>query len=519
MIWHRRCLRQTGRFTGIICMLVGSVLSCAASVPAIEQTFKEHTQAVELARGGNYTEGIRILRKLLDVFPDDYALNRDLILVLNWNNDCESALKQFDRISTHLPFEAYFSQAVADCAVKVAQAGEHARALHVLDILLIQQPNNYPMARDRAVITAWQGNCEAAVSQYYALPNQSKTEKYLAVAIGDCMLEINRPREAAIIARAGLIEDPVDEELQHLLEKTKIALIDNESYKKELIAEVSTNENDQGLREWQQYLEFSTPLTNSLRIYSRFVHTYSDEVQYSSGNQHRVGLGIRHQYNEQWSVQAEASNDIKQSGQSGGMLRLQYFPRDTLNLSAMVTNYAEDLPLRARSSGVTAKQQQIAIEYEDLYDLWYGHAILNRWDFSDSNQRHSEFFTFGYGYFHQPAYAQYLYVEAYQSHNSLVGTDYFNPVSDQSLGLIHKTNLIYSTSYQRHVDSLYLAVANYSQTGYVAHGVWSVRFEQNFDFDNTHHLNWSLGYGRHVYDGAVEYQNDAFVRYVWQFGE
>lgn len=516
-MWQRRSVHRIQWCTGMIYLLVGPGLAMSAALPTIEDTYQEYTHAVELARSGNYAEGIRILRNLLQRFPNDYSLNRDLILILNWNKDCGSALSQFDRVSTHIPFEPYFSQAVADCAIQQAQAGQHAQALQVLDTLLQQQPEYYPWARDRAVITAWQGKCNLAVERYHALPVHAVTEKYLAMSIGDCLLELRRPRETAAIARMALASTPADEELQHLLNKAQIDLIDATQHRNELIAEISTNEDDQGLREWQQYLEVSTELAKQLRMYGRFRHSYADDPQFSRGNLHRVGLGLEQQLNEQWRARAEISGDVKQSGQSGGLVQVQFYPRDTIKITGMATNYVEDLPLRARAVGVTATQQQLTAEYTDLRDQWYGQVVLNRWKFSDNNQRQSEYAILGYGYVHQPEYEHFIYGEAYQSRNTLVGTDYFNPASDQSIGLLHRSNLIYSTDYLRHVDSLYLSIANYAQTGFTNHSTWAVKFEQNYDFDDTHHLSWSIGYGRHVYDGEVEYQNNAFVRYVWQF--
>jgi predicted Zn-dependent protease len=118
----------------------------AAGAPAaprkIEDTYAEHTRAVELARAGRHDAALVILRRLLGQFPDDYPLNRDYILVSAWKGDCPGALRHYEKVKARPSFEPYFVQAVADCAVKRAQAGDHDGALAVLVPLAGREPGN-----------------------------------------------------------------------------------------------------------------------------------------------------------------------------------------------------------------------------------------------------------------------------------------------------------------------------------------------------------------------------------------
>jgi tetratricopeptide (TPR) repeat protein len=512
------------RCWGLVPIGLATVLAlpAAGAPPAprrIEDTYAEHTRAVELGRAGHHDAALLILRDLLAGFPDDYPLNRDFILVSTWKGDCQGALERFERVRQHPRFEPYFVQAVADCAVRRAQAGDHDGALAILGPLAERDPENYPLQRDIVVITAWKGDCPATLRRFDALPNRQAPEPYFAVAVADCLLDAERPREAVTLVRKALENEPGNESLRHALEKAQLALVPRgiDHPYREIVFEVATDETDQGLREWRSRLEVSDRLAQRTRIYARYLHARSDDPEFSDGNLNRAGLGLRHRFDERWFGEVEVSGDTQNSGQGGTSAQVVFEPRDTWRFNLAATSFAEDLPLRARAAGVEADRREGGAEYNSLDHVWHWRASANSWDFTDTNRRDSLYTTVGYAYEMLPYREQRLYGEWYQSRNTLDGAPYFNPSRDRSLGIVHRTDFILSSRYKRHVDSLYLALAAYDQEDFDVHNVWSVKYEQDYDFDDFNRLNWGVGYGRNVYDGESEYVSAAHLRYARRF--
>jgi hypothetical protein len=405
-------------------------------------------------------------------------------------------------------------------AVQLGRAGKYDDALLILDRLLQNYPDNYPLNRDHILITIWKGDCQGALSRFERVRNHEHPP-YLIVPVSDCLLERNRPKEALTLVRIGLEGHPDDPALQHSLLKATVGLKVDDNYEDErrvFIFELASDSSDQGLREWQSRAEFSAHVAPRTRLYTRYLGTRSDDSQYRTGDLNRAGVGIRYWINEQWLIDQEISADTRHSGRSGSATKIVYEPRDTWKCTAAYTNFAEDdLPLRARASGVEASHRQVSAEYNSIDYVWYWYGTVNDYDFSDSNRRKSLFTTAGYAYEMLPHREQRLYLEWYQSRNTLDDTPYFNPGRDRSLGVVHRTDFVFDSRYKRHVDSLYLTVSDYAQDDFGSHGKWSVKYEQDYDFDNAQSLLWGVTYAQNVYDGVRETEWRAELRYVKRF--
>lgn len=407
----------------------------------IETTYQEHARGVELARAGDYDAGLAVLLPLLKRFPDDYPLQRDVILITIWQGDCQDALQRFERVRDH-----------------------------------------------------------------------PDLEPYLVVPVSDCLLAANRPKEAHRLTRLALKRHPDDAPLRQAFLKADIALrvdanLDEES--PSLDAELYNDSSDQGLTEWVGRLEGSTRVAEATRLYARYRFTRSTESLYRSGDFDRVGAGIRYRFDERFLLDQEFSGDLYQHGQSGARTRLTYEPRDAWQFALAYTSFAEDIPLRARAAGIDASRWSgdAAYEHRDYRLSW--RASLDDYDFSDSNRRTAFYTTAGYAYEMRAGREQRLFVEWYQSSNSLDGAVYFNPRHDYSLGLTNRTDFVFDSRFRRHVDHLYLGANLYQQDGYGTRPRASLRYEQDYDFDATHALTAGAGLARNVYDGR--YETD------WQF--
>ncbi len=514
-------LRRTSVGLGWILAFAVDVAAAQPTTPPpdITQTYPEHTRAVELGRAGQLDQGLAILRKLLRDFPDDYPLNRDYILLSKWKGDCKDALTRFERVRQHEPFEPYFVDAVADCASRQAQAGEHDAALDALEMLAARPPRNQKIERDIVVVRAWKRDCRGALEYYDRLSDRSTPEPYFALAAAECLRSEGRRKESVALLEQALEAAPGDSRLESALTRARAGLplaLRDEDYN-EFIFDLASDKSDKGLREWYSRAEVSTRMATNTRVYARYLATRAEDRTYRHGDMNRAGLGVRYRFNEQLLGDAEVSSDVSESDRNGTAARLFYQPLDTWNFELGYTSWAEDIPLRARNVDIDASRWNAAAEYNSLDYVWYGRVSASRYDFSDNNERTSLFGTIGYAYEMLPYREQRVYLEAYESSNTIDTAPYFNPKHDRSLGVVHRTDFVLDSRYQRHVDTLYLAVSAYNQQGFGTDDRWSVKYEQRYDFDDFSAFSWSARYGRFIYDGTAENETRLELHYLRRF--
>lgn len=437
----------------VLCLFFAWVLAVPAwadeAAVGIETTYKEHTRGVELARAGRYDEGLGALLPLLARFPDDYPLQRDVILITMWKGDCADALKRFEKVR-HRP----------------------------------------------------------------------DLESYLVVPVSDCLLAANRPREARRLTRLALKRQPADESLRNALLKADLALrvdrnIDEES--PVMDAGLYNDSSDQGLMEWIGIAEGSMRLFEDMRLYARYRFTRSSESAYRDGDLDRVGVGVRYRFDERWLLDQEFSTDVAESGMGGATTRVQYEPRDDWRFTALYASFAEAIPLRARAAGIDASQWSGEVNYESRDYRWEWAASLNRYDFSDSNQRTAFTALAGYAWERRARREQRLFLEWYQSNNTFDSAVYFNPSRDYSLGLTHRTDFVYDTRFKRSVGHLWFSIAAYNQQGFGSYPRWAVRYEQNYDFNEANALVAGTALARNVYDGEYESEWRFYLHYHRRF--
>jgi len=490
--------------------IVGALLWGVATTPSasIETTYAEHTRAVALARAGEHTQGLAILRELLARFPDDYPLNRDAILVATWAGDCAYALERYAYIRTRPQLDAYLVTPLANCAVERARAGDYDTARGVLAGLQPHAADPYPLQRDAALIAAWSGDCRRALNEFGPIRNAERNEPYLTVPMADCMVREGRSDEAEALVVNALEHRPEDDALHQALLGAQVAnrLAGGDWHATVLEGGVSTDDAEPGPREWRGVLLARTGVTPSVRMQARLLgRAASGDRGSGSGDLRRVGLGVGWRPNPQWEFLQEISTDIRTANQGGATTRLDYRPLPEWSFSALHATFADDLPLRARTNGIEADRAEIAGAYHSRDYVWDGRASADRYDFSDGNRRTSAYATLGYAYDMLPEREQRIYLEAYGSRNSLDAAPYFNPRSDSSLGVVHRTTFVIDSRYKRHVDSLYLWIASYRQEGFDAKPRWGVKYEQDYDFDDDLALVAGISLMRNVYDG--EYEN------------
>jgi hypothetical protein len=484
----------------------GSAVASAAE-PGIESTYADHTRGVELARAGRYDEGLAVLVPLVQRFPNDYPLVRDVVLINTWKGDCVTALRYFDRIRSRPTLDDYLLQPVADCAVKRARVGDYQVGINTLTTLLPRVKDDYSLRRDLAVITHWKGDCAGALRWFETIRNDPRNPPYLIAPMADCLRRYDRPIEADAFVEAALARYPSDRLLLHERDKSQVALrLDDGFYDDRPAYEISvlSANSDRDLRETTLRAEASASLATPLRVYARYAYSRADQSAFAAGELNRIGIGLRWRVSPRLLIDEGISSDIHQANREGVHSRLVYQPYDPWKFSLGHDTYAEDISVRARAAGIEARRSYVDAEYRDLRDVWYGYGIASRYDFTDTNRRDVLFATLGYGYSLLPEREQRIFVEWYRSRNTLNNAVYFNPEHDQSVSLIHATAFIYDTRFKRHVDTLSFSVGTYAQAGFGSHGTYGVSYEQDYDFDDDRNLIVGVGIDRNYFDGERE---------------
>lgn len=415
----------------------------------IESTYTEHTRGVNQARAGQYDEALSVLLPLLQRFPDDYPLQRDVVLISAWKGDCRSALKYFERL------------------------------------------RQYP-----------------------------DLEPYLVVAMTDCLLDANRPQEARRLVRRAYERHPDDESLRNAFLKADFVLRVDQNRDEERPAMESTlynDSSDQGLTEWIGRVEGSARIAESTRLYARYRLTRTNESQYRDGDLDRIGVGLHYRYDEQFHIDQEFSADVNESVQGGSTTRVAYEPRDDWHFTADYASFSETIPLRARAAGIDARQWSAGTAYESRDYRWDGLVRINYYDYSDTNQRTEVYASAGYAYEMRARREQRLFLTWSQSRNSLDGAVYYNPLRDHSLGLVHRTDFVQDSQYRRHVDHLWVSVNAYTQQNFGTLARWALRYEQDYDFDESRAFVIGVGVARNVYDGKYETEASLNLAYQQRF--
>ncbi|MHB8741943.1 MAG: PgaA family protein [Sulfuricaulis sp.] len=399
--------------------------------------------------------------------------------------------------------------------VDLAREGHYDEGLAVLTALLSKYPDNYPIQRDIVVITAWKGDCRTAVRRYEPIREHPDLEPYLVLPVSECLINLGRINEATALLEQGQKNYPDDPDLPaayaSALAKRSAQLLN------EVRVEVSTDTSDQGKREWLIGSTLSRKLEDRTSVYVRYANTHSSYAQYQSGMLNRIGVGIQHEFLSNIIATQEVSEDVHRSGQAGSYTSVGYLPSDLWRVEASYTSFAEDLPLRAQAELITAKRSIVSTGYHSADYRWSWDASGSHYDFSDTNGRTALFTSVGYAYELQPHREQRVFLEYYQSSNTLANAIYYNPAHDSSVSVVNQTNFVFDSRFRRHVDHLYLTIGSYDEEGYSQHETWDVRYVQDYDFTDRLALSAGVGYGRHVYDGASEYESSLDATFRWLF--
>lgn len=399
--------------------------------------------------------------------------------------------------------------------VALAREGRHDEALDVLTALSRKYPGNYPVERDIVVITAWKGDCRATVRRHWPIRDYPDPEPFYVIPISECLITVGRINEAVTLLETAQKRWPSDKSLASA-HATALARRDAQ-YLNALGLEVSTNDSDQGRREWLWGARLTRKLADRAHVYARYSISRSGFDELQQGKQNRLGVGVEYEFPVNLVVTQEFSGDIQRSGQGGSLTSVVFLPNDLWRFGAAYTRFAEDIPLRAKAQLTKADHINVFADFHTNDYRWSWAASTSRYDFSDTNRRRNLFTTLGYAYELAPRREQRVFLEYFQSRNTLDAAVYFNPPRDRSVSVVHKTDIVLNTRFRRHVDHLSLSAGTYDQQGFGGHGIWGIRYEQDYDFTDRAALSVGAGYARRVYDGVGEFETSLNVSFRWLF--
>jgi len=396
--------------------------------------------------------------------------------------------------------------------VEIAREGHYDQGLEILQAVLEQTKNQYPVLRDIVIITTWKEDCPAALQAYEEIHNHPEQEAYLIAPVSRCLYEVGKEQEAFDKLQAGIKQWPGDKELQDLLTSLQSGPEPFVSSSFVNVA-VGANQSDQGNQEWILETLYNKRFRADFLAYARFLTIRADDPNFDTGDLNRVGVGGRYDFLDKWAVDQEFSFDLKRSGESGSTTTLFYTlePSWTFNLS--YASFAEDLSLRAKAQLIDSDRISASVDFHTEDYLWTWAASTSLYDYSDGNDRNTFFTTGSYAYVLKTELEQRVSLELYRSTNTNIDTFYYNPIDDLTLTVSHVVDYVYDSKFKRHVDHFYVYIGSYSQKNQSSKSVWGLRFEQDYDFDDYNALNISFGFDERVYDGNRENQLAFYVNY------
>jgi hypothetical protein len=364
--------------------------------------------------------------------------------------------------------------------------------------LVNQAGANLGARQGEAMAHLWQGWPGEALLRLDAI--RARNEYYVPAQIGrvSALLNLERNREARDEAEklAALYTD--NKHAQNALRATDIR------YMREVAANLSVSDSDRGTREWLFRADAGDQVGDNTRLYGRWTRSSTREQQYKAGELNRVGLGVYHYFNPTLRLTQELSTDVSGDRNLGSFTSVMLRPNDYWRFDLGYSSYAEDIPLRARAQNIEADQAQFGISYNGG-QVWQWRAGLSRSEFSDTNERTALLTSLDWNYSPGPFFRHHLIPEIYGSKNTLAGAPYFNPLRDRSLAITHMTEWLVSLSpTYRHLDRLFVTIGSYDQEGFDVMTRWGVRYEQDYNWNDTISLLWNFGYYRNIYDGNPE---------------
>ncbi|MBE9502840.1 MAG: poly-beta-1,6 N-acetyl-D-glucosamine export porin PgaA [Proteobacteria bacterium] len=253
--------------------------------------------------------------------------------------------------------------------------------------------------------------------------------------------------------------------------------------------------------------------------YRSFIHGYYLKASFEGGSPiyKRLGLGLEYRARD-IELTGELSLGTGKDSNPGLSISSTWMPDDFWSLGFRLDTYDNDLPMRGRLE-------------EDLHgwstglDLGYRvsesrsfSAGIKRSDFSDGNIRTALSASWFERLISRPKYKLDGTLGLYRSENSRDDAPYFNPESDLSAEITLDNEWLLYKRYSRSFRHRFgVSLGSYSQKGFGARGVWSARYEHQWNRDERLEFIYGISRSKPSYDGASEYSTRIYLHANWRF--
>jgi tetratricopeptide (TPR) repeat protein len=397
---------------------------------------------------------------------------------------------------------------VQEQALGLARAGDHERALVLLEKLLERYPGYFPLQRDYIIVASLAKDCRRVLAQNQKLTPDQKLDAQVTVPAARCIRQQNRVRAAIVLLEQSLAHNPDSPDLVAELNEAR-AELENQPLTAETGLE--TRASEIGSQEWRLEGIVYGEVGDRLHAYSRLLLVRADDTL-PTGDVNRAFGGLEYVFGRS-SFTGELSADLIRPEETGVAGIVRHRPNDHWALVAGYYTFSEDIPLRAKALNITSDQIHVGLDYHSDAYVWEWTAAANAFSYSDANQRRDWYSELGYAFDLQDDHEQRAIFEASQSSNTLASTVYYNPLSAVSLIGGYKYIWIGKTRFKRRVNRVYVWTGIYDQRNYGTNTIYGLSYRQDYEFDDVSALSWNISWSSKVYDGTREGGLSAGIRY------
>jgi len=259
---------------------------------------------------------------------------------------------------------------------------------------------------------------------------------------------------------------------------------------------------------------YSSPMAYRYRA---FAHLYDAQARFANGTGRRERAGVGLEYRSPLVIATgEISNGLDGS-RTGAAATVAVTPGDFWTLRGRLDSSANEIPLQAHLAGINARRAGAEIAWR-ANEARAATVSLDHFDFSDGNRRVVTQARWTERVVAGPVYKLEVTAGLFASKNSLVGTPYFNPVSDFSPTLELANEWLHWRRYTRAFrHRLVITVGSYRQEGFSTGPLSGVRYEQEWQADDRLTFRYGAGRNQHPYDGVRTARDFAYFHLNWRF--
>jgi len=358
----------------------------------------------------------------------------------------------------------------------------------------------------------WRGWPRKALQELKIAANKDPKEKDARVSIAYALDELGYVKDARNLNALLLKKFPFN---KHVINQKRYFHAHD---MRQFVLDFSNGNEDADSTSYNLRSELNEQPFSGWRIYQYFLWQYSSFGK-RSGSFQRLGMGLRHRFNQYLFWEQEFSFGIEGDKNLGIGTAISWMPDDYWNLSIRYDSYSTETPLRARAAGIDSDEVSMGVTYR--FSEW--RAITLKTDFmnfSDNNERLSGSLTLKQGLLKKGDWLSEILLDNYLSFNSKdpKKVDYWNPRADWSCSLTHMLQYTQWRSFDASiVHRLFLSGGSYYQRDYGTKFIASGTYE--FDRQVSLRTNFSVrvGLARRIYDGDVTTSLDFSFHFSFRF--